>query len=91
MMMTSERRIQLITNLLQQKLAPTFLEVLDESHRHHGHPGAQSGAGHFKISIASPQFVGQNNIASHRLIYAALKDLIGPEIHALRICVTSSM
>ena len=63
---------------LQEQLAPTFLEVLDESWQHEGHAGANgTGFGtHFRVRVASPQFAGQSRVASHRLVYAALQDFI---------------
>lgn len=72
---------------LSQALSPTILEIEDQSRFHAGHAGAKSGGGHFKVTIASPQFEGKNEIACHRLVYAALDGLIGGEIHALQICV----
>lgn len=78
-------RIQLIRSRLEQALAPTQLEIIDESHLHVGHVGSQNGAGHFAVRISSPRFAEQSLLACHRLVYSALGDAIGPEIHALRI------
>jgi BolA family transcriptional regulator, general stress-responsive regulator len=74
---------------LQERLAPTRLEVIDESAEHLGHAG-QDGTGsgtHFRIRIASPFFAGQSRVACHRLVYDALRDYIDRErgIHALAI------
>lgn len=74
---------------LQERLAPTRLEVIDESAQHLGHAG-QDGTGsgtHFRIRIASPFFAGQSRVASHRLVYDALRDYIDRDrgIHALAI------
>jgi len=74
---------------LQERLAPTRLEVLDESAAHIGHAG-QDGTGsgtHFRVRIASPAFVGRPRVACHRLVYDALRDFIDRErgIHALAI------
>ncbi|MDX1454233.1 MAG: BolA/IbaG family iron-sulfur metabolism protein [Gammaproteobacteria bacterium] len=38
---------------------------------------------HFEATIVSPGFAGQNTIARHRQVYAALGDKMGGEIHAL--------
>lgn len=83
--MNTEQRIQVMTERLTHSLQPTYLEIIDESHLHKGHAGAQSGAGHFKILLASSQFTDKNLIACHRLVYEALTDLIPHEIHALKI------
>lgn len=82
--MNNQQRIQAIKNRLQA-LEPTELNIIDDSHKHIGHAGAQSGAGHFTLEIASAEFKGKNAVACHRLIYAAIGNLMGPEIHALSI------
>jgi BolA family transcriptional regulator, general stress-responsive regulator len=83
--MNTQERLNLIQTQLQQALSPTRLEIFDESHHHLGHPGAASGAGHFKLIVSSPLFTHLNRIACHRLIYQALDKLIPQEIHALSI------
>jgi len=74
---------------LQERLAPTQLEVLDESAAHLGHAGQDgSGAGtHFRVRIASPLFEGKAKVARHRLVYDALRDFIDRDrgVHALAI------
>jgi BolA protein len=74
---------------LVERLAPTQLEVLDESAAHMGHAG-QDGTGsgtHFRVRIASPLFAGQPRVARHRLVYDALRDFIDRAhgIHALAV------
>lgn len=66
-------------------LAPTALEIEDESAQHAGHAGAKSGGGHYRMTIVSPQFAGLNSVARHRVVYQALGDLMGKRIHALSI------
>lgn len=63
-------------------LAPETLELTDESHLHVGH-GA-SGA-HLRLHIVSAHFANMSPLQRHRLVYAALSDLIGSSIHALSI------
>jgi BolA family transcriptional regulator, general stress-responsive regulator len=74
---------------LAERLAPTQLEVLDESAAHIGHAGQDgTGAGtHFRVRIASPLFAGKPKVACHRLVYDALRDYIDRErgVHALAI------
>jgi BolA protein len=79
------QRIDIIREKLIKALSPSFLDVIDESHHHIGHPGAQTGGGHFAVSIASPAFVSKTMLQSHKLIYAALGDMMQKDIHALRI------
>ena len=68
-----------------QALAPERLEIEDESARHAGHAGAQSGGGHYQLLIVSPAFADKTKVARHRLVYAALGDMMHKEIHALSI------
>lgn len=66
-------------------LAPSALELIDESHLHAGHAGARSGGRHYRLSIVSEQFDGRRTMERHRIIYAALGDLMQRDIHALSI------
>ncbi|WP_374337742.1 BolA family protein [Methyloversatilis sp.] len=66
-------------------LAPSVLELTDESHLHAGHAGSRSGGRHYRLSIVSEQFVGQRTMERHRIIYAALGQLMQQDIHALSI------
>jgi BolA family transcriptional regulator, general stress-responsive regulator len=72
---------------LEELLAPTRLEVIDESAAHAGHAGADgSGFGtHFRVRIASPMFAGCTRVACHRLVYDALQDFVRQGLHALAI------
>jgi len=72
---------------LMQRLAPTHLEVLDESAAHAGHAGSDgTGSGtHFRVRIAAPAFDGKPRVARHRLVYDALQDFIARGLHALAI------
>ena len=72
---------------LQETLAPTLLEVLDESAAHLGHAGQDgTGAGtHFRVRIASPLFEGRSKVARHRLVYDALREFLDRGLHALAI------
>lgn len=73
--------------VLREKLAPTQLEVIDESAAHAGHTGANAeGHGtHFRVCIASPLFDGKPRVARHRLVYDALQVFIAQGLHALAI------
>jgi BolA protein len=72
---------------LRQVLAPSQLEVLDESAAHAGHAGANGlGYGtHFRVRIASPAFAGLSRVAAHRLVYDALQSYLNAGLHALAI------
>ena len=78
-------RVARIRELLLVALHPQFLEVTDDSHRHAGHAGARGGQGHFSVDIVSAAFAGKLPLARHRLVYAALGDMLQTDIHALAI------
>lgn len=78
-------RVRMIERRLREAFEPEHLEVLDESHRHRGHPGAAAGGGHFRVHIVSRRFEGQSRVARHRLLYATLGSAMGREIHALAL------
>lgn len=67
-----------------QTLAPSKLEIIDESHLHAGHAG-NTGGGHFRVLIVSEQFTGLLPLKRHRLVFAAVGELMQNQIHALSI------
>jgi BolA protein len=83
--MTNEDRVRRIETLLREKLAATSVVVVDESEQHRGHAGARDGAGHFRVTVTSARFAGLSLVQAQRLVYEAVGDLMGPEIHALAI------
>ncbi|EMD83965.1 BolA family protein [Pacificimonas flava] len=74
-----------IRERLTRALAPTRLEVVNESALHAGHAGDDgTGESHFAVEIESAALAGQSRVARQRAVYAALGDLM-QRIHALRI------
>ena len=66
-------------------LAPSQLEIIDESESHRGHGGwREGGETHFRIRMASPRFAGLSRVARHRLVHQTLGDIV-PRIHALAL------
>lgn len=76
-----------IEGALRQALAPTVLEVIDESAAHAGHAGGHaSGQGtHFRVRIGGAAFAGKSRVAQHRLVYDALRNFTAAGLHALAI------
>ncbi|MBN9407675.1 MAG: BolA family transcriptional regulator [Burkholderiales bacterium] len=76
-----------LARALRAALAPTRLEVIDESGLHAGHAGANGlGFGtHFRVRIDSPLFAGKPRVAQHRLVYDALRSYIDQGVHAIAI------
>lgn len=74
---------------LQARLGERFrgamVSVVDDSHLHAGHKGAEGGAGHFTVNIVSEDFAGLGRLARHRLVYDAVADWMPHRIHALVI------
>jgi len=77
--MTKEK----IELLLTQAFQPSYLQVVDDSHKHIGHAGASQG-GHYNVTIVSKSFEGKKLLESHRMIYQALEP-VKSSIHALAI------
>lgn len=80
-----ESRLSRIQSRLESAFAPARVSVRDDSARHAGHPGAQSGAGHFAVRIESEAFAGLSPLQRHRMVYEALADMMPSDIHALII------
>jgi BolA protein len=70
---------------LESHFAPLLLVIEDESHLHAGHAGAAQGHGHYRVTIVAEAFRGIPPVARHRLVYAAVDDLLKTDIHALAI------
>jgi BolA protein len=67
-------------------LAPTAVELADDSEKHRGHGGYNpAGESHFSLSIESAAFAGKSRVVRQRLVYSALGDLMRERVHALSI------
>lgn len=78
-------RVAMIQSRLEAELAPTHLEIIDDSAAHAGHAGARQGGGHFSALIVSAAFEGKNPVQRHQLVYRVLGEMMRAEIHALSI------
>ena len=75
-----------IRQKLSDRLAPLRLEIIDESHRHAGHAGAQpEGETHFAVTVVSDAFTGLGRVARQRLVYQILADELATRVHALAL------
>jgi len=71
---------------LTTALAPSYLEVVNDSHHHAGHMGDdRSGESHFSVIVESAAFTGLSRVQRQRLVNQALADLLAERIHALAI------
>jgi BolA protein len=83
--MSDPTRPERIRAQLEAALAPSLLELTDESALHAGHAGAASGGGHYRLKIVSARFEGLKLVMRHRLVYDSVHDMMHTEIHALAI------
>jgi BolA protein len=79
-----------VSERIQAKLAaafaPTRLDVVDDSDRHHGHAGhREGGESHFNVTIQAQAFAGQSRVARQRLVHQALAEELAGPVHALSI------
>jgi BolA protein len=77
-------RVEELRLALERELAPRSLEIIDDSARHAGHAGAREG-GHFRVVLVAEAFKGRSQLERHRLVYAAVAQLMGQGVHALSI------
>jgi BolA protein len=83
--LSAATREQRLRERLVAHFAPVELVIEDESHQHAGHAGAAGGHSHFRVRIVAEAFRGVTPVARHRLVYAAVDDLLKTDIHALAI------
>ncbi|GAA0785927.1 BolA family transcriptional regulator [Roseibium denhamense] len=80
-----------MTGKLTSAFAPSFLNVIDESHQHHGHGGwREGGETHFRVQIAASALDGMTRVNQHRAINDVLADELADRVHALAIEVRRS-
>lgn len=54
-------------------------------------PGARvtvrtfQGTDHYQAEVEAPQFQGHSRVEQHQMVYAAVGDLLGAEVHALAL------
>jgi BolA protein len=69
---------------LEASLAPSRLELTDESARHqgHAHAGIES---HFNLTVESAAFAGLGRLERQRLVMRVLAEELAGPVHALSI------
>lgn len=72
--------------MLAAVLAPSRLEVINDTANHLGHAGDDgSGESHFTVVVESDQFAGKSRLERQRMVNRALGDIPGSRVHALAI------
>jgi len=75
-----------INKKLTEGLAPSFLEVVDESEKHKGHGGyREGGETHFHVTVVSPEFEAKSRVDGQRMVYALLAEEMAERVHALAL------
>lgn len=71
---------------LTDALAPTMLEIEDESAKHKGHAGWRPGGEtHFRVTVVSAVFEGKPRVDRQRMVYDVLKEEMADRVHALAL------
>ncbi len=71
---------------LEEGLAPSRLDIIDESNRHAGHAGHNpQGESHFRLEIVSEVFAGKSRVERHRMVNALLAEELAGRVHALAL------
>ena len=84
--MPSPTRADRLRAALHDALAPTRLEVVDDSSKHAGHMGAAPGGEtHYSVLVVSERFRGANRVARHRMVNQALAAEFADGLHALAL------
>ena len=75
-----------IRQRLTAELAPSRLDLVDESAEHAGHASARpEGESHFRMLIVAATFAGKTRVERQRMVFAALGSLMHTDIHAISI------
>jgi BolA protein len=79
-----------VTDAIRRKLeaafAPSRLDIVDDSDKHHGHAGhREGGQSHFTVTIESAAFAGLGRVERQRRINQALAEELSGPVHALSI------
>jgi BolA protein len=79
-------RISEIEAAVRAAMPVQSIMAVDESHLHRGHAGARPyGQSHYKLTVVSDAFAGASRVARQRMVFAALGDTVGTDIHALSL------
>ena len=73
---------ELLHTRLRDGLAPSHLEIVNESRRHNVPPGSET---HFKVVVVSEAFAGKPSVRRHRMVYGLLSEELAAGVHALAL------
>jgi BolA family transcriptional regulator, general stress-responsive regulator len=71
---------------LMVALAPSRLDIVNESELHAGHRGSPgTGESHFRVLVVSPKFSGRSRVERHRMVNELLAPELKRGVHALAL------
>ena len=75
-----------IRDKLTRELAPSRLELIDDSASHAGHAGHDGrGESHFNLVVVSAAFEGLSRVERQRRVYGILAEELADRVHALSL------
>lgn len=74
-------RAETIRTTIEQQLAPSLVEITDESSQHAGNRQES----HFRVVVVSDQFAGMPLLARHQAVQKPLKVEFDQGLHALAL------
>lgn len=83
-------RAERMKTTLEATFSPSLLEIEDESRRHAHHAARNdlpAGETHYRITMVSPFFTGQNRLARQRSVNEALRTEFSSGLHALSMAL----
>lgn len=81
---------QAIREKLTRELAPTQLDIENQSHQHAGHAGSPgTGESHFHVLVVSEAFKGVPRVGRFRQVHKILKTELDGPVHALSLDLKS--
>ncbi|MBB2178152.1 BolA family transcriptional regulator [Gluconacetobacter tumulicola] len=87
--MAEDRRVDRIGRALHAQLAPSLIEIEDDSGRHADHAGMRGapagGETHFNVLVVSAAFDGLARVQRSRLVHELLAPEFASGLHALSL------
>lgn len=74
-----------VKKTLEESLSPSFCEVIDFSHEHHGHGDHVQKASHLRIILRSDIFKDKSRVQQHQLVHQLLKPFFTKGLHAIEL------
>ena len=80
-------RIIALKDKLNSAFKPSFLDIIDDSHLHVGHAGAEDNKLHITIRIKAKALDNLKRIQQHKMIYSSMSKEIVSHFHAISITI----